>query len=92
MAIQRGGPVHVGIGNQTTVTLCTAITEHQRTRGEATLINELGRGGGGGGDHRRNNITTPTTLAMQEAVAPHQTRGPLATHRGSSDCEGPQKL
>ena len=32
MAIQKDGPVHIGIDNQTTVVMCTAITERQSKR------------------------------------------------------------
>ena len=42
MAIQKDGPVHIGIDNQTTVAMCTAITEHQSKRQRAKLRNEWG--------------------------------------------------
>ena len=45
MAIQKDGPVHVGIDSQATVTLCTGITDHHRRRMDAKLRNERGRGG-----------------------------------------------
>ena len=42
MAIQYDGPVHTGIDNQATVTMCNNIIEHQTKRKEATLVNEQG--------------------------------------------------
>ena len=42
IAIQKDGPVHIGIDSQTTVTMCTAITEHQMRRQRAKLRNEWG--------------------------------------------------
>ena len=42
MAIQKDGPVHLGIDTQTTVAMCTAITEHQRKRQQVKLRIEWG--------------------------------------------------
>ena len=42
MAIQADGPVHSGIDNQTTVTMCNNIIEHQKKRKEVRLENEKG--------------------------------------------------
>ena len=42
MAIQKDGPVHIGIDNQATVTMCNAIAGHHKRRQETKLRNEWG--------------------------------------------------
>ena len=65
VAIQRDGPVHVGIDNQTTVTTCADITEHHRKRMEAKLKNESGGlilGGKTSPLHRKSQSRRPWSL------------------------------
>ena len=42
MAMQRDGPVHIGIDNQATVTAVNEIAEHQIRRKNTKLVNEKG--------------------------------------------------
>ena len=65
MAIQCDGPVHSGIDNQATVTMCNDITDHQRKRKEVRLENEQGAmiiGGMTSHLHRRSLSKRPWAL------------------------------
>ena len=65
MAIQCDGPVHSGIDNQTTVTMCNNIIERQIRRKEVSLVNEQGAmiiGGTTSHLHKRSMSRRPWDL------------------------------
>ena len=65
MAIQCDGPVHTGIDNQTTVTMCNNIVEHQTKRRDVKIFTEQGAmiiGGMTSHLHRRSMNKRPWAL------------------------------
>ena len=65
MAIQNDGPVHTGIDNQATVTMCNDIIHHQMKRNETSLFNEQGAmivGGSTSHLHRKSINKRPWDL------------------------------
>ena len=57
MAMQRDGPVHIGIDNQATVTAVNEIAEHQIKRNETKLVNDKGGLIIGGGTTRYHSVS-----------------------------------
>ena len=57
MAMQRDGPVHIGIDNQATVTAVNEIAEHQIQRKETKLVNDKGGFIIGGGTTRYHSVS-----------------------------------
>ena len=65
MAIQCDGPVHTGIDNQTTVTMCNNIVDHQTKRREVKIFTNQGAmiiGGTTSHLHRRTMNKRPWAL------------------------------
>ena len=64
MAMQRDGPVHIGIDNQATVTAVNEIAEHQIKRKDTKLYNEKGGLIIGGGALLKASVPANPALAL----------------------------
>ena len=85
MAIQRDGPVHIGIDNQATGSMCNAIKDHHKNKREAKLKNEWGGmiiGGTVSPLQRSSQSKRPWSL--------YKEWGFMAKHRGGSGSQRAQ--